>query len=284
MEKTEIIITEESLAKEKLDLDVKLALTKQALADNDIVSYQSNFGDLEDSVDMYNEHVGQFECAKFLKEENPFLEIAKAYEYTGKKVKTTRNKVTKAIETISIEDASIKFDLGAFIRQGKLDTTILTDIDNLLSLLYLRLVRMFSVNENDLPKKTMFFFESKREAENGGSPDSNTQICKKLQGIIDKTKIGGRITNKDMLFIQEAAFGHDTKGKCTLKAINDKRFVLVVFNVMNHFAAGTPYSVYERKCDNISLGELTEAKVVASTSIPKTAKAPKPAKVSKVGA
>lgn len=229
------------------DMNAKLEAAKAAFSSKDLDAYAVAKAELETAVNECNIMVQKNLYDDFAKQEKPFAAFATAFTYEGFRAKETKDKETQLVTGIEIEKVNRRLSLRGFIKEKSLDNTILTDISKLLTLLVVRENNIMQLSHEDFAKKSPFFCKVVSEKSKGGTPDSNTQICKAIQGVMEKCGIECRVINPDMHFIQQCAFVHDARGKCRVKPVTDGKFQTIMVDVMNHFVAGTSYSVLEKK-------------------------------------
>lgn len=228
-------------------LEEKRKTAETALLAGKAKDYADAKVDLDKAAEEYNTLLRYAQYDKFVESGNPFVAFASAVFYTGKRVKETRNKETKALEGVVVEDEKYRLKLREFIEYKKLDTSMLRDISDLLTVLTVREKEIVKLSHEDFVTKSRFFCDIVREKEAGGTPDSNTQICRRIQGIMDKAGIECRVTNLDMHFIQQCSFVHNGKGIAQIKSVTAGKFLSVVVDVMAHFVKKIPYSVLEKE-------------------------------------
>ena len=229
------------------DVAAKLETAKAAFSSKDLDAYASAKADLQKSVDEYNVVAQKTVFAECAKAENPFAAFAAAFTYNGLRVKETKDKETQVVTGVETDTAQRRLSLRGFIKENEYDSSILVDIAKLLVLLTVRENNIMSLSHEDFAKKSLFFCKVVSEKAKGKTPDSNTQICRAIQNIMDKCGISARVINPDMHFIQQCAFVHDARGKCRVKPVTDGKFQTIMVDVMNHFVAGTAYTVLEKK-------------------------------------
>ena len=231
--------------------DAKDALesVKKALADKDLVAYAQGKKDLEDKVKVWNAAACKVKYAEFLEAENPMTAAIKAFYVDVVKIKEEVSKEDGSITDIKFDDTKkARVDLEKFCEFGDLDTTWCRDADKLLVLLTLRETNVFAIKPSELTKKSFYFIEQVNKKINGETPDSNTQVVKLLQKIIDAVIGNGayRCTNHDLIFIHDAVTKLDTKDKCTIAMLNSRQFKTVLMSVFAH-CLGESYKVKAAK-------------------------------------
>lgn len=237
----------ENLATCEKDVREKLFAAKYAFSGNDRDAYATAKADLEKAVEQYNVMVQKALFEEFGESDKPFIAFANAFTYEGFRVKETVDRETKVATGIETAKVSRRLSLRDFIKTNGYDASILTDISKLLTLLTIRENNIMQLSHDDFAKKSPFFCKVVTAKSEGKTPDSNTQICRAIQGILEKCGIECKVINPDMHFIQQCAFVHDARGKCRVKPVSEGKMQSIMVDVMNHFVAGTAYSVLEKK-------------------------------------
>lgn len=83
------------------------------------------------------------------------------------------------------------------------------------------------------------------------NPVSNTSLVKTVQEIYDLAiyedngsgKNAHKATNKDVLFIQDAAISYDRKAKCGLRSMNTHNFQLVIVSILHRVLNNVAYTI-----------------------------------------
>lgn len=243
-----------SFEKCKQDADAKLEELRTALRDKDLEKYNDCLTVLKKSVDDLNKVMCNMQYAEFLKAENPIIAAVQAFYVDVYKVKEDRAKESEAIVGVNLERKKSRVDLKKFCVFGELPLTWSYDASKLLALLSLREVDVYAIKPAELAKKSFYFAAQVRAKKEGETPDSNTQIVRLLQKIIDETvfvddgtgKNRYKCTNHDMAFIQDAVTKLDTKEKCTIAMLNERQFETVIVSVLAH-CLGEAYKVKPAK-------------------------------------
>lgn len=229
----------------------KLSAAENALLTGKAKEYSLAKAALDKEVEEFNTNARHAKYAEFAKTDSPFIAFANAVKYDGKRVKETRNKDTKVVESISVIDTDRRLNLKEFVEYCKIDTTMLKEIAELLTVLTVREQNICKLKHEDYDKQSPFFCRVVKAKEAGETPDSNTQICKRIQNIMDGAGIDCRVINPDMHFIQQCSFVHDSKGIARVKPVPAGKFMTIIVDMMAHFVQGIPYSVFikEQKKD-----------------------------------
>lgn len=224
-------------------IEGRLEVAKAALANGKATDYAKAYADLDRAVNTFNTEVRNGCYAKFAKAPHPFVAFAGAVFYDGKRIKVTRNNESKEVEGITVEKASRRLNLKEFVEFCKFDKKILDEISELQTLLTIREREICTLKHEDYLTHDRFFCRTVADKMAGKTPDSNTQICKKIQGILDMAGVECRIVNPDMHFIQQCSFVHDPKGIARVKPVTAGKFMTIVVDMMAHFVQGIEYSI-----------------------------------------
>jgi hypothetical protein len=224
-------------------VEEKRAAAEKALLAGKAKEYSTAKADLDKAVDEYNTLVRKTVYDKFLKSDKPFVEFAGTVYYDGKRAKETRNNDTKVVEGVTVEGAKYRLKLKEFVEYGKIETKMLREISDLFTVLTIREQGIMTLKHEDFVKQSQFFCRVVADKESGKTPDSNTAICRRIQGIMDMAGIDCRVMNLDMHFIQQCSFVHNGKNIAQIKPVTAGKFVSVVVDMMAHFVQGIPYSI-----------------------------------------
>ena len=239
---------EEIIAASKTEVETALASVKTAYASGNTVEVGKARAKLKEAVDNNNKISQNAVFKKCVESEKPFETFAKEFTYPALKVKEIRDKNNpEMILGMETEPCQRRLNIGTFVEKCNMDGTILSDIKALFTTLYIRMNNIIKLTPADLAKESVFFCQTVKQKEAGKTPDSNTQITKMLQGILAKCNVKGRVTNRELLFLQQCSFVHDAKGKCRMKKVTDGKFNSIIVDVMNHMVEGTEYTLLEEK-------------------------------------
>lgn len=236
------------------DANAALAVVQKALTDKDLAGYSKALATLTTKVKTLNECICKVKYAEFLETENPIITAVKEFYIEVYKVKEARDKEDGSITGVSLEKKKSRIDLEKFCEFGDLDRTWAHDCSKLLALLTLRETDVYNMKPADLQKKSFYFISVANKKKEGETPDSNTQIVRLLQKIIDGAIFVDngsgqnvyKCTNHDLAFIQDAVTKMDTKEKCTIAMLNERQFKTVMMSVFAH-CLGEAYKVKAAK-------------------------------------
>lgn len=228
-------------------VEVRLTEAQTQLSAKNFDGYSKAKKALDDAIAEYNSCKQKSLFRGFKDSGAPFVAFSKAFFYEGKRTVEARNPETGELNGISVENGNYRMSLKKFIDTCELDGTVISDISKVLDLLVIREKQIFEVKPDDYAKVSAFFLNVVKKKAAGETPDSNTQITKMVQGIMEKCGIECRITNHDMHYLAQCAFNHNAKAKGSLKVVTPGKFQTIFVDVMNHFTEGTSYSVLEKK-------------------------------------
>lgn len=252
MAKKEVLAT--TLAEANKVAEATLKSVRDALAKKDLTKYNLTMTALQKDVKEVNNLRCKVEYAKFLETESPMITAVKQFYIDTIKVKETRNKDDGSITGVNLETKKSRIDLEDFCNFGELPKKWTTDASHLLALLALRETDVFKMSPTALSAKSFYFINQARAKQEGKTPDSNTQVVKLLQTIIDEMifvdngegKNAYKCTSHDLAFIHDAVTKMDTKEKCTIATMNERQFKTVLMSVLAH-CLGEVYKVKAAK-------------------------------------
>lgn len=226
----------EALAQQALDA------VKEALKSNDLTVYAEKRTALGKAVDEWNANLQNVAYEALMQNEHPIIAAVQQFYVEGYKVKETTDKETGKITDVALEKRSRRIDLKKFCEWAHLDTAWAHDASILRDLLEARETEIYSMKPSELAKKSYYFLAVMRKKEAGETPDSNTQIVRQLQKVIDEAifvdngsgKNVYKCTNHDLAFIQDAVTKFDPKKKCSIAMLNERAFQTVMMSVFAH--------------------------------------------------
>lgn len=236
------------------DANEALEMVRKALAEKDLAGYSKAMATLTTKVKTLNECICKVKYAEFLATEHPVITAVKEFYIETVKIKESRDKEDGSITGVNFDKKQSRIDLEKFCEFGDLDTAWAHDCSKLLALLTLRETDVYAIKPAELAKKSFYFISQVRAKKEGETPDSNTQIVRLLQKIIDEAifvddgngKNVYKCTNHDLAFIQDAVTKMDTKEKCTIAMLNERQFKTVMMSVFAH-CLGEAYKVKAAK-------------------------------------
>ena len=245
---------EETCAKCEAEVNAKLEGVREALRAKNLEQYGERFTELKKAVEDWNKVLSKKQYTEFLKADDPMIAAVSAFYIEVIKIKEDRAKDSETITGVNLEKKQARIDLEKFCEFGELNMSWAHDSAKLLALLSLRETNVYSIKPSDLAKKSFYFAAAVRAKKEGETPDSNTQIVRLLQQIIDEAifvddgsgKNKYKCTNHDLAFIQDAVTKMDTKEKCTIAMLNERQFKTVMMSVFAH-CLGEAYKVKPAK-------------------------------------
>ena len=238
----------------RTDADKALETVRAALGKKDLAGYSKAFAVLNEKVKVLNECICKVEYAKFLEADHPVIAAVTQFYIETVKPKESRDKNDGSINGVNFEKKQSRIDLEKFCEFADLDKTWAHDSAKLLALLTLRETDVYNMEPSELSKKSFYFISVANKKKEGETPDSNTQIVRLLQKIIDEAifvddgngKNVYKCTNHDLAFMQDAVTKMDTKEKCTIAMLNERQFKTVMMSVFAH-CLGEAYKVKAAK-------------------------------------
>ena len=232
----EIAQGSEKIARETLET------VRKALRDGKLPEYTDGMTDLKKKVAELNKCLCNVEYEKLLQTDAPMISAVKQFYVNGWKVKEEKDKETEAIIGVNLEEKQSRIDLEEFCEFGNLDRKWAHDCELLRDLLEVQKTEVYSMKPADLAKKSYYFISAMKKKAEGETPDSNTQIVRLLQQIIDeaiyidngKGKNAYKCNNHDIAFILDAVTKFDPKGKCSIQTLNARQFKTVMMSVFAH--------------------------------------------------
>jgi hypothetical protein len=231
-----------------------LLKVREALAAKDMDGYGEHLAKLERQVKAHNGDILNVEFDRLSKETNPMIAAVKQFYVELKRVVEDKDKETGRVMGISIDTKKTRIDLAKFCDFAHLDKAWINQTARLLVLLVSKKRDLLAMPAADLAKQSLIFNEVVSELKDGETPNSNTQIVRLIQEIVDGTifvddgsgKNSYRCTNHDIFFISEAVMKFNAKEKCTLDSMNDRQFQSVMMSVFAHIL-GEAYAIKEAK-------------------------------------
>lgn len=228
-----------------------LEVVRNALRNNEnIDAYNVAMSDLKDRVDEYNGVIKKVDYVKFCDSETPVIEAVTQFFHKLIRVKENRDVVTGTISSVNLEQTNARIDLEKFCDFAEISKEWTKETDRLLSLFVLRETNVFAMKPSEIIDKGNFFLSVATKKKNGETPDSNTQMVKQLQLIVDKTifvdngegKNKYKCTVHDLIFCKDALTKLDAKEKCTIATMKPRQFRTVIMSVLAHIL-GEEYKI-----------------------------------------
>lgn len=231
-----------------------LLKVREALTAKDMDGYGGHLAKLGEYVKTHNKDILNVEFDRLSKETNPMIAAVKQFYVELKRVVESKDDETGRITGVNIETKKTRIDLAKFCDFAHLDKTWINQTARLLVLLVSKKRDLFAMSSDDLAKQSIVFHNVLNELKDGKTPNSNTQIVRLIQEIVDGTIFVNdgsgnnsyRCTNHDILFISEAVMKFNAKEKCALDSMNDRQFQSVMMSVFAHIL-GEAYAIKEAK-------------------------------------
>lgn len=238
----------------KKEVNVTLDTVRKALGNKDLAEYAKAMTSLATKIKSLNECICKVKYAEFLESSHPMIAAVTEFYIEIFKIKEDRDKNDGSICGVNLEKKKARIDLEKFCEFAEMPLTWAHDSAKLLALLTLRETNVYAMKPADLAKKSIYFISQAQAKKDGETPDSNTQIVRLLQKIIDEAifvddgsgKNVYKCTNHDLAFIQDAVTKMDTKEKCTIAMLNERQFKTVMMSVFAH-CLGEAYKVKAAK-------------------------------------
>ena len=182
----------------------------------------------------------------------PIAKAVATYYITSYKLVEEHDKTTGAIKGLDIAKVTnTRLNIADFVKFAKLDKDWLYKCDQLLALMQLRKTDVYALSEADLLATSPFFIRKANEKLAGNTPDSNTQVVKLLQEIVNETIGNGeqkyKVTIHDIMFIEDAVYSYNRKAECAIKATRSAQFVYVIVSVLFKILNDKAYEVQNNK-------------------------------------
>lgn len=255
----------------------------KAMKENDLAKAMSIEAKLRETEGEYAAEKATEVFNELAKAENPIKAAVEKHSYlvVGHRAEREEGVITGFV---LVEDKVRQIDLVKFCKHCKLDTKWQYLVEKFNQLLALRAANELKLGKKEIAKISDSFYMNKlaREVEMGGTPDSNTAICKQLQMIIDavlfldngKGKNSVKANNHDIAYLLMC---YTKRGKKKLSvAIAKNSFVhSLVMDVMHRIVTGKTYDLEYKmvKTEEVSKPETTTAEkseTTAETVVEKT--------------
>lgn len=227
-----------------------LTAANKALEENNLEEYAKKLAELDKVVDEWNKEIQNAAFKELAKADNPMIAAVERFYIDSYAVKEVKTEAKDRIMEVKTEKRSRRIDLKGFCESEHLDTAWVTSTERLRQLLEVRETETYSMKPEELAQKSYYFISMMKKKEAGETPDSNTQIVRQLQKVVDEAifvdngegKNIYKCTNHDIAFIQDAVTKFDAKGKCSIAMMNKRAFQTVMMSVFSHML-GEAYKV-----------------------------------------
>ena len=239
----------------------------EALKENDLAKATRIEQELKETEASYAELKSAEVFTELKEKENPVREAITTHSYLVISHKTLREDgVVKGFEII--EDKVRQIDLVKFCKFCNLDTKWQYNVERFNQLLAMRAANELKMTKAQIKKICDSFYmnDLARQIEMGGTPDSNTAICKQLQQVLDsilfenngKGKNVYRVNNHDVAYLLMC---YTKRGKKTLSIAVAKNAYMhrLVMDVAHRIVTGKAYDLEYRMIADTKVSE-TKAK------------------------
>lgn len=226
----------------------------EALKENDLAKATQIEKELKEAEVAYIDAKCVEVFSELAQAENPVKAAAEKHSYLVVSHRTRREEgVVTGFEII--EDKVRQIDLVKFCEFCKLPTAWKYSVEKFNQLLALRTANELKMTKAQIKKICDSFFmnDLARQVEMGGTPDSNTAICKQLQQVIDavmfedngKGKNIYRVNNHDVAYLLMC---YTKRGKKVLSVAVAKNAYIhrLVLDVMHRIVTGKAYDLEYR--------------------------------------
>lgn len=249
------------------EIVAKIGEYNEALKENDLAKATRIEQELKETEASYAELKSVEVFTELKEKENPVREAITTHSYLVISHKTLREDgVVKGFEII--EDKVRQIDLVKFCKFCNLDTMWQYNVERFNQLLAMRAATELKMTKAQIKKICDSFYmnDLARQIEMGGTPDSNTAICKQLQQVLDsilfedngKGKNVYRVNNHDVAYLLMC---YTKRGKKTLSIAVAKNAYMhrLVMDVAHRIVTGKAYDLEYRMIADTKVSE-TKAK------------------------
>ena len=249
------------------EIVAKIGEYNEALKENDLAKATRIEQELKETEASYAELKSVEVFTELKEKENPVREAITTHSYLVISHKTLREDgVVKGFEII--EDKVRQIDLVKFCKFCNLDTMWQYNVERFNQLLAMRAANELKMTKAQIKKICDSFYmnDLARQIEMGGTPDSNTAICKQLQQVLDsilfedngKGKNVYRVNNHDVAYLLMC---YTKRGKKVLSIAVAKNAYMhrLVMDVAHRIVTGKAYDLEYRMIADTKVSE-TKAK------------------------
>lgn len=184
--------------------------------------------------------------------ENPIKLAIEKYQYEVLSHKTNRNE-SGMVESIESTVRIRQLDLVKFCKRCRIDTSWQYAVETFNQLLALRVANELKLSKKKILEICDSFNMNKlaKRAEAGETPDSNTQICKHLQAIIDKVlfedngkgKNKYSVNNHDVAYILHTYCKRSNKKVLSVAVAKNSFMHTLLMDVMHRVVTNKVYDL-----------------------------------------
>lgn len=282
---TKIEEIRKELEEYKGDVEKSIAEYNAALDENNFVKMSQAETALKAAESSYAKTKEEEVFEDLKAEENPVKAaiIKHSYNIVSHKVNRENGEIT-SYELVL--DKLRQIDLLKFCKYCSLPTAWQYKVEKFNQLLALRTANDLKLSKAKIKQISDSFYMNKlaREIDLGGTPDSNTQICKQLQMVVDaviyedngKGKNLYRVNNHDVAYLLMVYTQRNNKKVCSVRIAKNSYMHKLVLDVMHRILTGKVYDLEFQMTKNKSVK--TES-VKTTEENPKTEVNPEPEKV-----
>lgn len=239
----------------KIKYDAALKAANDALGKNpiDVTAYNKAMSELDAAEADYAALAANKMYDEYAKKDNPIIEIIKAYSYKTlrHREKTSNDKDDKRhIVSVDPVEKERQIDLLAFCKRAKLDTNWQYTASKFNQLMCLRQAKELGANIQKIAK-SYFLQDAVKKIDMGGTPTSNTQVCKLLQRVIDEMipnedeegKPIYKVNNYDVRYLDDLYGQKSKNAKITVRVSNDTYLRRILVDIAYRLVTGGMYGV-----------------------------------------
>lgn len=234
--------------------DVALKEANDALGKNpiDLAAYSKAMTKVDEAEKDYASLVAVAMYDEYAKKPNPIVEIIKAYSYKtiGHREVQSKDKDDRRIVSVDPVEKERQIDLLAFCKRAKLDTMWQYTASRFNQLMCLRTAKELGADPKAIAK-SYFLQDAVKKIDMGGTPTSNTQVCKLLQRVIDEiipneTDDGKAIykcNNYDVAYLDDLYGKKSNKTMLTVRISNDAFLRRILVDIIYRLLTNSKYGV-----------------------------------------
>lgn len=239
------------IAKDKYEVALKAANDALGKKPVDLVGYNNALNSLTEAEKEYATIAANAMYDEYAKKDNPIIELIKAYSYETIGHREERNKDdNNRVVSVNPITKERSVDLLAFCKRAKLDTDWQYTASKFNQLMCLRTAKDLGADFKAIAK-TYYLKDAVKKIEMGGTPTSNTQVCKLLQRVIDEMlpnedEEGKQIykcNNHDVAYLDDLYGKKSGKAKLTVRVSNDNYLRRILVDIAHRLVTGTMYGV-----------------------------------------
>lgn len=238
------------------DKAVQNALTsvRAALREKNLDQYSIELDNLKARVEETNKTIRKVDYATFMESPAPIIAAVEQFFHKTVRVKENHSSDDGTIIGVDIDSSKTRIDLKALCEFGGISQEWVIEAKRLLDLFVIRESEVFAMSPADILSKGNFFINSVAAKKKGETPDSNTQMVKQLQKVVDlmifvdngEGKNQYKCTVHSLVFCRDCITKLDAKEKCTIATMKPRQFETVIMSVLAHIL-GEEYKVKATK-------------------------------------